>query len=88
VLAATHNQFIAGMAPVFSALLSVSFRLSVRSLENARASLPAHRRVLDAIVARAPGKAQAAMLALIESARADLETWIGSGVLAAAEEVA
>ncbi|MEP7182070.1 MAG: FadR/GntR family transcriptional regulator [Betaproteobacteria bacterium] len=85
LLNATHNQFIAGMAPVFSALLRVSFRLSVRSLAGARASLPAHRRLLDAIVARKPELAEAATSALIESARADIEGGIGSGVFTAAE---
>jgi DNA-binding FadR family transcriptional regulator len=73
------------LAPVFSALLRVSFRLSVRSLAGARASLPAHRRLLNAIIAREPGMAEAATSALIESARADIEGRIGSGPLTAAE---
>ncbi len=85
LLKATHNQFIAGLAPVFSALLRVSFRLSVRSLASARASLPAHRRLLDAIIARAPGVAEAAASALIESARVDIEGTIGGGLFTAAE---
>ncbi len=72
LLDATHNQFVAGMVPAFSALLAASFRLTVRSLAGARASLPAHRRVLDAIVARAPARAESAMTALIERARGDL----------------
>ncbi len=72
LLTATHNQFVAGMVPAFSALLSVSFRLSVTSLAGARASLPAHRRVLDAIAARAPARAEAAMVALIERTRDEL----------------
>jgi len=85
LLRATHNQFIAGLAPVFSALLRVSFRLSVRSPASARASLPAHRRLLDAVIARKPDLAEAAALALIEMARADIEGRIGSGPLRAAD---
>lgn len=73
VLLATHNQFIVGMAQGFGELLSVSFRLSITSLAKAKASLPAHRRVLDAIAARNPDAAEAAMLALIGTARADLD---------------
>lgn len=85
LLLATHNQFIAGLAPVFSALLRVSFRLSVRSPASARASLPAHRKLLDAMIARAPDQAEAAMSALIEMARADIEGRIGHGPLKAAD---
>ena len=72
LLVATHNQFIVGMAHVFSGLLEVSFRLSVASLAGARASLPMHRRVLDAIIGRDAPAAERAMLALIDSARDDL----------------
>jgi DNA-binding FadR family transcriptional regulator len=72
LLLATHNQFVVGMAHVFSALLEVSFRLSVASLAGARSSLPMHRRVLDAIIARNAAGAEAAMLKLIRSARDDL----------------
>jgi len=72
LLVATHNQFVVGMAHVFSALLEVSFRLSVASLAGAKSSLPMHRRVLDAIIARDAANAEAAMLTLIRSARNDL----------------
>ena len=47
-----RNQFIAGLVPAFSALRRVSFRLSVKSRDSARASLPMHARVADAIAAR------------------------------------
>lgn len=72
LLVATHNQFMAGLAHVFSAMLGVSFRLSISSLAKARASLPSHRSVLDAVIARDPERAEAAMHALIALARADL----------------
>ncbi len=85
LLRATHNQFIAGLAPVFSALLRVSFRLSVVNPAGARASLPAHRRLLDAVAAREPDRAAAAAFALIEFARADIEGRIGGGPIKAAD---
>ena len=73
VLRATHNQFIAGLVPAFSALLRVSFRLSVKNRASARASLPMHKRLADAIVARDPAAADRATTTLIESARRDIE---------------
>lgn len=78
VLNAAHNQFIAGLVPVFSGYLRVSFRLSVKSRMSARNSLPAHERLLDAIVARKPTVAARAASALIERARRDIEADIAS----------
>lgn len=77
LLMATHNQFFAGMARVFTALLAVSFRLSVASLAGARSSLPAHKRVLDGIAARNGDAAAAAMQGLIDSAKEDLRERLG-----------
>lgn len=73
VLRATHNQFIAGLVPAFSALLRVSFRLSVKSRANAQASLPMHERLAEAIFARDSAAADRASTTLIESARRDIE---------------
>lgn len=73
VLRATHNQFIAGLVPAFSALLRASFRLSVTHPAKARASLPMHKRLADAIFARDPAAADRATTTLIESARRDIE---------------
>ncbi len=78
VLLSTHNQFIAGMAPAFSALLDVSFRLSVKSRASARASLPVHKRLLDAIAIHNVRAAERASARLIETARADIENDIAS----------
>jgi len=74
VLRAAHNQFIAGLVPAFSALLRVSFRLSVKSRAGARASLPMHKRLADAILARDPAAAERAITTLIKSARRDIES--------------
>jgi DNA-binding FadR family transcriptional regulator len=74
ILRATHNQFIAGLVPAFSAFLRVSFRLSVKSRSSARASLPGHRSLLDAIAGHDPRAAESAASALIHSARVDIET--------------
>ena len=73
------------LEPAFSALLRVSFRLSVRNPAGARASLRAHRRLLDAVIARKPDAAEAMTFALIEMARADIESRIGSDPLRAAD---
>jgi DNA-binding FadR family transcriptional regulator len=73
VLAASHNQFLVALAPAFSAFLRVSFRLSVKDRRSAAASLPAHRRLLDAIAAHDERKAERATAQLIETARADIE---------------
>ena len=78
VLNAAHNQFIAGLVPVFSGYLRVSFRLSVKSRTSARSSLPAHRRLLDAIAAHKPRVAEKAAAALIETARRDIEADIAT----------
>lgn len=74
VMQATHNQFFIGLVPAFSALLRVSFRLSVKSRDSAIGSLPAHKRLLDAIAKRDVRAAERANARIIESARADIES--------------
>ncbi|MFO1324375.1 MAG: FadR/GntR family transcriptional regulator [Burkholderiales bacterium] len=73
VMQATHNQFFVGLVPAFSALLRVSFRLSVTSIDSARGSLPAHKRLLDAIAKRDVRAAERANAKIIEMARDDIE---------------
>ncbi len=74
ILAGTHNQFFTALAPVIEAVLRVSFRLSVRSRDSARSSLPYHDTVRRAIAARDPIEAEAALRYLIISARKDIHT--------------
>ena len=52
--------------------LRVSFRLSVTGMDSARASLPKHREVAEAICARDAFAARAALTTLIEAAYQDI----------------
>jgi GntR family transcriptional regulator, galactonate operon transcriptional repressor len=74
LLDASNNQFFAALKPLVSSVLTVSFRQSVKSRASARASLPGHRLVLDAVRARDSAGAAAGLRALIESARADTQS--------------
>jgi DNA-binding GntR family transcriptional regulator len=47
--------------------------------------LPAHRRLLDAVTAHRPDRAEAAAFALIGVARADIEDRIGGGMIKAVD---
>jgi GntR family galactonate operon transcriptional repressor len=66
------NQFLRQLAPLMANTLRVSFSLSVINMDSARASLPMHRAVADAIIGRDPEAAKAALTTLIESAREDI----------------
>jgi GntR family transcriptional regulator, galactonate operon transcriptional repressor len=72
IILGSDNQFLRQLAPLIANTLSVSFKLSVISMETARSSLPMHRAVADAIIGREPEKAQAALTKLIEAAREDI----------------
>lgn len=74
ILTGARNQFLQHLAPMIANTLQASFRLSVLNLASARASLPMHRAAADAIIARDPDAAQAALMALIRSAREDMIT--------------
>jgi GntR family transcriptional regulator, galactonate operon transcriptional repressor len=74
LLDASRNQFFAAMKPLVSSVLSVSFRQSVKSRASARASLPRHKAVLDAVRRADSAEAAAALDRLIESARNDIES--------------
>lgn len=72
ILDGTRNQFMRQLAPMLDNALRVSIRLSVIDMGTARDSLPLHRAVADAIVARDPKGAARALTSLIESAREDI----------------
>lgn len=74
VLMGAGNQFLRSLAPMFANTLRVSFTLSVMSVEEARASLPAHRAVADAIIARDPDRARDALVHVIRVAREEIFT--------------
>ena len=66
------NQFLRQLAPLMANTLRVSFSLSVINMDSARASLPMHKGVADAIIGRNPEAAKAALTILIKSAREDI----------------
>jgi DNA-binding FadR family transcriptional regulator len=66
------NQFLRQLAPLMVNTLRVSFSLSVISMDSARASLPMHRAVADAIIGRDSDAARAALTTLIAAAREDI----------------
>lgn len=73
LLAASHNRMMVQMAKALAALLRTSFEISTTQPGRAASSLPLHRAILDAVRARQPERAERACLALIDSARQDIE---------------
>jgi DNA-binding FadR family transcriptional regulator len=77
LLRACHNRMLVQMSKAIGALLRTSFEISTTKPHGPALSLPLHRAVLDAVIAREPGKAERACLVLIDGAAEDIE-----GVLA------
>lgn len=73
LLMASHNRMLVQMGKALSALLRTSFELSTRVKDGPRSSLPLHRAVLDAVIARSPAKAEQALMVLINGANEDIE---------------
>lgn len=73
LLHACRNRLLIHMSKALGALLRTSFELSTSRKGGAAASLPLHRAVLDAIIARKPAKAEKAILQLIDGACEDIE---------------
>ena len=73
ILEATGNEFMAPLGILIESALAASIKLSCSRPGARMHSLPLHRAVLDAIRARDPERAHAAMLALLQATRADLE---------------
>jgi DNA-binding FadR family transcriptional regulator len=73
LLRAAHNRMMVQMSRALGALLRTSFELSTAQPGRAAESLPLHRAILDAVVAGRPDRAERASLALIDSARDDIE---------------
>jgi DNA-binding FadR family transcriptional regulator len=78
LLNACGNRMLIQMNKVLSALLRTSFELSTTKTDGPRTSLPYHRAVLDAVIAKDPEKAEAAILFLIDDARDDIELVLAS----------
>lgn len=73
LLRACRNRMIVQMSNALGALLRTSFEISTARKDGPRNSLPLHRAVLDAVIARNPAKAEKAIIALIEGARQDIQ---------------
>jgi DNA-binding FadR family transcriptional regulator len=78
LLRACHNRMLVQMSKALGALLRTSFEISTARPDGPAQSLPMHRDVLDAVIARAPQRAEQAALKLIDSARDDIEAVLSS----------
>jgi DNA-binding FadR family transcriptional regulator len=73
LLKACRNRMLVQMSKVLSALLRTSFEISTTRKDGPRSSLPLHRAVLDAVIAKNPALAEKAILVLIDGAHQDIE---------------
>jgi DNA-binding FadR family transcriptional regulator len=78
LLRAGGNRMMVQMSKAIGALLRTSFEISTSRPDGPASSLPLHRAVLDAVIARAPQKAERASLVLIDGAREDIEQVLAS----------
>jgi DNA-binding FadR family transcriptional regulator len=78
LLRACRNRMIVQMSRALAALLRTSFEISTTRADGPRRSLPLHRAVLDAVVARDPAGAERAILVLIDGARDDIDAVVTS----------
>jgi DNA-binding FadR family transcriptional regulator len=78
LLRACHNRMVAQMSKALGALLRTSFEISTARPDGPASSLPLHRAVLDAVIARSPQKAERAIIVLIDGANDDIEAVLGS----------
>ena len=78
LLRACHNRMLVQMSKVLGALLRTSFEISTTRPDGPALSLPLHRAVLDAVITKAPQKAERAILTLISGAHDDIEEVLAS----------
>ena len=78
LLRACGNRMMIQMSKAIGALLRTSFEISTSRQDGPRKSLPLHRAVLDAVIARNPAKAERAVLVLIAGAGDDIEAVLAS----------
>ena len=77
ILHATGNPFFAPIANVISASLESSLRVTNRQPTDNHASVPVHQKVMKAICARKPARAQAAMRSLLNEAADRIDSALG-----------
>ena len=73
LLRASHNRMLVQMSKALGALLRTSFEISSSQPDSAASSLPLHRAVLNAVIARSPQRAERAILVLINDANEHIE---------------
>ena len=78
LLRACHNRMVAQMGKALGALLRTSFEISTSRPDGPAWSLPLHRAVLDAVIQRAPQRAERAILVLIDGAADDIDQVLAS----------
>jgi DNA-binding FadR family transcriptional regulator len=78
LLKACRNRMLVQMSKALSALLRTSFEISTSRKDGTRNSLPLHREVLDAVIARNPARAERAIQVLIDGAHDDIEQVLAS----------
>ena len=78
LIGACHNRMLQQMGKTLEALLHTSFRISTARPNGPALSLPLHREILDAVIARAPDLAERASLRLIDGAGRDIEAVLGA----------
>jgi DNA-binding FadR family transcriptional regulator len=78
LLRACHNRMVVQMSKAIGALLRTSFEISTSKPHGPAQSLPLHRAVLDAVIARRPAEAERASLVLIDGAAEDIEQVLAS----------
>lgn len=78
ILSATGNPFLVTFGAGIEAALRMSFELSTRQPGAPRKSLPLHRAVLDAIWARQPAQARAAMETLLGLTESNIQRGISN----------
>ncbi len=78
LLRACHNRMVWQMSKALGALLRTSFEISTTKPHGPAQSLPLHRAVLDAVIAREPARAERAALVLIDGAAEDIDLVLGS----------
>ena len=71
IIAASGNRLFSSLAHVIGAALSVNFELVRDTPRGQTHSMPAHKKVLDAIAAHNPSAARVAMQKLIEDSQLD-----------------
>ena len=78
LLRACHNRMVIQMSKALGALLRTSFEISTTRPDGPAGSLPLHRAVLDAVIARNPAKAEKACIVLIDGAKEDIDAVLAS----------